>query len=167
MNDRRRWAVAIVSLTAVVMVACGMSSPLVLSGGTHAFTVTWIDGTTTSAFHGTSGSTQFSGASGPGPSFSSTQTFIATETFAGQDFNVAITLAPSTNGKIGPVLFQVSGKFGSMSVHGTAQPNTNRKTFKSQLAFRGTVGGTNVSGMLPLPAGYEGRYSTTGTIDIG
>jgi hypothetical protein len=168
MLGRRRvvTSVAVLAFVTVLGAGCGGSrSTFSLPSGT--FTVRWTDGSTTSSFRGTAGSTQFNGISGPSPSFASSFTFAASGHFDGDAFTASIKLTAGGTGLGSGTGYQITGKVGSMPVIGTARISTNFNTLKSHLVFGGKVGGTNVSGTLPLPPEHGQTNSSTGTIKVG
>jgi hypothetical protein len=142
--------------------AVAKSGPVTLHKGSNLVTLTWVARTNGAAFVGTIGNLAIDGASvQPQPH---SENFDVTGKLEGREsFTVKLSLVSA---KATGVSFRGTGELGTAQLRGTARlslPTT--ATGSANLSFTGTLGGTAISGNVPLPA--DTTDHVTGKIKVG
>jgi hypothetical protein len=126
--------------------------------GVHRVMIAWVADGTGARFHGSLENVRIEGDSVQPQPF--VETFVASGTVGDQRFKATCSGSLVDNHPS----FNVTGTMGTEALHGTA-----RLILKSNgggiLSFNGTVGGTTISGTIPLPANTDG--SVMGTVSVG
>lgn len=173
--------VSIGSLFALSVAGCS-SSPAGFPSGSGVATITWHRVATTSSlqsppqpFSGTIAGIPVSGRSvtpvpkadqNPGGGISIPSHLVLarwTGTFQGTNFEMTVSVGQLSLTNLSSVTFDISGKFGSQSVHGTGRATSNQQ---SQLTFQGTVGHHHVVGSIKEPVEQNGLGTATATFTV-
>jgi hypothetical protein len=164
-------------LIAVSIAGCS-SSPAGFPSGSGVATITWHRVATTSSvqsppqpFSGAIAGIPVSGKSvtpvpkadqNPGGGITIPSHFVLarwTGTFQGTKFQMTLSVGSlSTSFKV-----DISGKFGSQSVHGTA---TSSASQDGRLTFQGTVGHHHIVGSVKEPVEHSGSGTATATFRV-
>jgi hypothetical protein len=138
------------------------AGPVALHKGNNPVTLTWVARTNGAAFVGTIGNLAIDGASVQ-PDPHSEDFNVAGKLEGRESFTVKLSYV-GTKGTV--VTFRAIGKLGGAPLRANAQlslPTT--ATGSANLSFTGSLGGTAISGEVPLPADTTDHI--TGNIKVG
>ncbi len=131
-----------------------------LPQGTQAIALTWNSTRSGTTFHGHVGNEPLTGTSVQPRPYA--ETFNVTGTLAEQRFTLTLSATSATASRVS---FHFGGTIGAESISGQAHLAANFSTRTGHISFSGTVGGTPVSGTIPLDA--TTMKDVSGTMTIG
>jgi len=169
------------SIIAFSIAGCS-SSPAGFPSGSGSATITWHRVATTSSlqsppqpFSGTIAGIPVSGTSvtpvpntnqNPASGISIPSHLVLarwTGTFQSTHFQLTVSVGDLSTANLSSFTFDISGKFGSQSVHGTGRASSSQQ---SHLTFQGTVGRHHVVGSVKEPVEQSGSGTATATFTV-